>query len=148
LLRAVAEKNRDRAARGNATMALAQFLKNRVELVDMLKEDKSNRAQQIEQFLRAQGFDNDGIAGLKSTHSDAVMKEVEAAFEKVAKEFGDINTGRGTLGKLAGNELNEIRNLRIGKPCPDISGEDIDGKRFKLSDYKGKVVVVDFWGDW
>ena len=35
-----------------------------------------------------------------------------------------------------------------GQPAPEIEGEDIDGKRFKLSDYRGKVVVLDFWGNW
>ena len=35
-----------------------------------------------------------------------------------------------------------------GKPAPEIQGEDIDGKKFKLSDYRGKVVLLDFWGDW
>ena len=42
----------------------------------------------------------------------------------------------------------EIRNLAIGKVAPDIAGEDVEGVRFKLSDYRGKVVVIDFWGDW
>ncbi|MDP6424698.1 MAG: redoxin domain-containing protein [Planctomycetota bacterium] len=32
--------------------------------------------------------------------------------------------------------------------APDIVGKDIDGHTFKLSDYRGKVVVLDFWGDW
>jgi predicted Zn finger-like uncharacterized protein len=36
----------------------------------------------------------------------------------------------------------------LGKETPEIEGEDIDGKRFKLSDYRGKVVVLDFWGNW
>jgi cytochrome oxidase Cu insertion factor (SCO1/SenC/PrrC family) len=39
-------------------------------------------------------------------------------------------------------------DLAIGKVAPDIVGEDIDGKAFKLSDYRGKVVVIDFWGHW
>jgi cytochrome oxidase Cu insertion factor (SCO1/SenC/PrrC family) len=39
-------------------------------------------------------------------------------------------------------------SLAIGKVAPEIEGEDVDGKRFKLSDYRGKVVVLDFWGDW
>ncbi len=39
-------------------------------------------------------------------------------------------------------------DLAIGKPAPEISGEDVDGVKFKLSDYRGKVVVLDFWGDW
>ncbi len=36
----------------------------------------------------------------------------------------------------------------IGSVVPEIEGEDIDGVPLKLSDYRGKVVMVDFWGDW
>ena len=36
----------------------------------------------------------------------------------------------------------------IGRPAPEIEGEDLDGNPFKLSDYRGKVVVLDFWGNW
>lgn len=36
----------------------------------------------------------------------------------------------------------------IGNLAPDIEGEDTDGRPFKLSDYRGKVVVLDFWGHW
>tara|TARA_R110002072_G_scaffold299287_3_gene474556 strand:+ start:15681 stop:16469 length:789 start_codon:yes stop_codon:yes gene_type:complete len=39
-------------------------------------------------------------------------------------------------------------HLQIGMVAPDIVGEDIDGVKFKLSDYRGKVVVIDFWGFW
>jgi peroxiredoxin len=38
--------------------------------------------------------------------------------------------------------------LEIGKVAPDIEGVDLDQVPFKLSDYRGKVVVLDFWGDW
>jgi cytochrome oxidase Cu insertion factor (SCO1/SenC/PrrC family) len=38
--------------------------------------------------------------------------------------------------------------LEVGNMAPEIDGEDIDGHRFKLSDYRGKVVVLDFWGHW
>jgi cytochrome oxidase Cu insertion factor (SCO1/SenC/PrrC family) len=37
---------------------------------------------------------------------------------------------------------------KVGEPAPEIKGEDVDGKEFALSDYKGKVVVLDFWGFW
>lgn len=37
---------------------------------------------------------------------------------------------------------------KVNDTTPDIVGEDVDGKEFKLSDYRGKVVVLDFWGFW
>ena len=37
---------------------------------------------------------------------------------------------------------------RVGQFAPDIIGEDLDGVPFRLSDYRGKVVVLDFWGHW
>ena len=40
------------------------------------------------------------------------------------------------------------KSLAIGQVAPDISGVDVDGRKFKLSDYRGKVVILDFWGDW
>lgn len=36
----------------------------------------------------------------------------------------------------------------VGKPAPDFTVELLDGKKKTLSDYKGKVVVLDFWATW
>jgi len=53
-----------------------------------------------------------------------------------------------TAAKKALETASKGADFAVGKVAPDISGEDIDGKAFKLSDYRGKVVVIDFWGDW
>lgn len=37
---------------------------------------------------------------------------------------------------------------KVGTVAPNFTGADQHGVKFKLSDYRGKVVVVDFWGDW
>jgi thiol-disulfide isomerase/thioredoxin len=37
---------------------------------------------------------------------------------------------------------------KIGREVPEIDGVDMAGQRFKLSDFRGKVAVVDFWGFW
>ena len=46
------------------------------------------------------------------------------------------------------HRLFTLQNLAIGKPCPEIELKDLDGKEVKLSDYKGKVVLLDFWATW
>lgn len=41
-----------------------------------------------------------------------------------------------------------VRQLMIGKTAPEIVGKDYDGVEFKLSDYRGKVTVLYFTGQW
>lgn len=41
-----------------------------------------------------------------------------------------------------------VRTQTVGKTAPEITGRDLDGIEFKLSDYRGKVVVLAFTGDW
>jgi hypothetical protein len=74
--------------------------------------------------------------------------EAEKLYAEVIEEFGNVSHYRGNLGGAAKSALFEMRNLVIGKAAPEIEGEDVDAKRFKMSDYRGKVVVLDFWGDW
>ncbi|MHB1425168.1 MAG: TlpA family protein disulfide reductase [Gemmataceae bacterium] len=74
-----------------------------------------------------------------------MSKEVEALFERIVKDFADVSDARGgNLGDMAKRKLSTL----VGKPAPEIEAEDIDGKKFKLSDYRGKVVLLDFWGNW
>lgn len=81
-------------------------------------------------------------------NTPANLAKAEALFDRLATEFADVKTRTSTLGTVATSELFEIRNLSVGKPAPEILGQDIDGVEFKLSDYRGQVVVLDFWGHW
>ncbi|MFQ5502224.1 MAG: peroxiredoxin family protein [Phycisphaerae bacterium] len=42
----------------------------------------------------------------------------------------------------------EIEHLQIGQKAPDIVGKLPDGKEVRLSQYRGQVVLLDFWGFW
>lgn len=75
-------------------------------------------------------------------------KDALALYREVKQKYADVPWWRGTLGQRADGAIFELENLSIGKTAPEIEGEDIDGKPMKLSDFKGKVVVLDFWGDW
>lgn len=66
---------------------------------------------------------------------------------------GSANFNANNPAPVTGNPGNPDRTppapaFEIGSAAPEIEGEDIDGQRFKLSDYRGKVVLLDFWGHW
>jgi len=82
-------------------------------------------------------------AGSKDT------KEAEKYFALAAEKYADVTYfGKQKVGDTAKGALFEIRNLGIGLTAPEIEAKDLDGKPFKLSDYRGKVVLLDFWGNW
>lgn len=123
-IKAVKEKNKDKSVLGVLAMAKAWEAKSKYDSAEYRKQKDA----------------------------DELAVVADKLFESAMKEYGDVKLpGRGeaqTIAAAAKVELFELRNLRIGKPAPDIEGEDLDGTKFKLSDYKGKVVVLDFWGDW
>lgn len=45
-------------------------------------------------------------------------------------------------------EIDALEALMPGKPAPDLINKNPKGKEIKLSDLKGKVVLVDFWATW
>ena len=71
--------------------------------------------------------------------------DAEKLFERVVMEFAGVRPSGPNLARKAKTELSELRRLSVGKPAPDFDAEDLDGQEIKLSDYRGKVVVVAFW---
>ncbi len=58
-----------------------------------------------------------------------------------------ILSGCGSSG-IRSLETEEESMLPIGSFAPEIVGKDVNGKAIKLSDYSGKVVMLDFFGNW
>jgi len=85
-----------------------------------------------------------GLYGLATDSKD------RALFERLANEYGAEKYRATTYGAMAKAHLNvhDPAALAIGKPAPEIEGIDHNGKPMRLSDFRGKVVVLDFWGDW
>jgi thiol-disulfide isomerase/thioredoxin len=48
----------------------------------------------------------------------------------------------------SGSEPAPKVGVQVGDLAPELEGLDVNGKPVKLSDYRGKVVVVDFWATW
>ena len=53
---------------------------------------------------------------------------------------------KGVVSLAAGNSAS--KPYAAGKPAPEVTLRDLDGKDLALSQYKGKVVLVNFWATW
>jgi hypothetical protein len=142
-LREVLKTNPHKDVQALACLALAESLNTRLQKLDLV-EDRPELAERYEDL-----FGKDYYEELGRRYRAGAGKEVEAFFEQAAETYGDVKLPYGgTVGERAKSRLFEIRHLAIGEEAPDIEGEDQHGTRFKLSDYRGKVVLLDFWQEY
>lgn len=71
-------------------------------------------------------------------------------YSKVAPLFNSLSSDvkNTTAGKEYAASLEILRATRIGEIAPDFTQNDPDGKPVKLSDFRGKYVLIDFWASW
>ena len=81
------------------------------------------------------------LADTSATEAD--KKRAEEYKLRLEKEFeGTLIVDRMRAAEFKKN------NLQVGMVAPDFTHRDVEGVEFKLSDYRGKVVLLDFWGFW
>ena len=125
-------KNDDDAVRMKAAVALSSYYRNRDTYRGFWGD-----------------LDEAGIEQVGRSVYDYVMQpedpsEMETVNSLLNSEF-DVDDD--LLAKIE-EEKFIIKNFSIGSQALEIEGKDLDGEAFRLSDYKGKVVFLDFWGDW
>src|SRR5439155_4920709 len=138
-LAAVAEEAPRRDVRGQAALTLGQELLDKSEHARLLRVAPWLADEPV---LRERAS---ALETMKRTDPDAAAREAEKWLRLAAEKYAEVQRGEGWTGSVksaAERSLFALRRLAIGKPAPEIEGEDLDGKRFKLSDYRGKVVVL------
>lgn len=78
----------------------------------------------------------------------ALERRYTDLLQEVVEDFADVSFENRTLGEAAVGDLYELRHLMVGRPAPELKGTDVDGGELSLGDYRGKVVLVLFWGFW
>jgi serine/threonine-protein kinase len=121
LLRAAASANPEAEVRGLAEWALAQSLARQSEMA---------------------------YEGGNPRSAADLGKQAEDQLEKIIKTHGAVTLDDGMLADLARLRLYELRTLSPGRPARAVEGPDLAGAIMKLADFKGKVVLLDFWANW
>jgi cytochrome c peroxidase len=142
LLRTATEKSPHTAVRAQASFHLAALLEEQSRLAGQLAKDPSTKPR-VEQYYGKELTQHLAVLDVKK-----VEAQREQLYAQIAKSFRDAPTRDGPMGELADKALFAMRHLSIGRQAPEIDAEDTDGVRFKLSDYRGKVVMLSFWGHW
>lgn len=96
-------------------------------------------------------FGDARLGQLTGLNPNTLEADAETYFHRTIDEFNDLQplgNNFAPLGEQAKGQLFRMSHLSLGKTAPEIEGEDVDGRPLKLSDYRGKVVVVSFWASW
>ena len=87
------------------------------------------------------------LAVMASLVSDALennqAKEVQKIFAEFNKETADI-----ILANALKDKLKEVAVLSNGAEATGFTLSDLNGKKVSLSDFKGKLIYLDFWATW
>jgi peroxiredoxin len=134
LLRAAIQDSPHREVRAWACLTLARDLKAQ-------KDEAERNAFLHPLFFERQDVPFYPAPTLMAADLEQREEEAAALYERLIFEFGDF----AELAVAAMGDLYDLRNLSPGDEAPEIEGEDVDGNRFRLSDFRGKVVVLNFW---
>jgi thiol-disulfide isomerase/thioredoxin len=162
LLEGLVDKASGRESQAVARVALARYLMRRADMAQA--EQALTPAQRAAREQRPARDKSDAahaayFRSMASYDVAATRRKTEDLLAEVIAKYGDVPLysesaqrvaprHRKTLGQFAEGLLDEIRNLAIGKPSPEIDGVDLAGQPLKLSNFRGKVVVLVFWGSW
>lgn len=63
------------------------------------------------------------------------------------EEIKDLFTDNAMVNQFR-EEVEKMKRLAVGQPAPDFEAYTPNNKTVKLSDYRGKYVLLDFWASW
>jgi peroxiredoxin len=134
MLRSILRDSPHREVRGRAAIALAHELISRT--------DSCHNKLHMYKLMVAGPGDGPYYDKPKDTAEDVILWADEAAAlcERVSKQYEDSPAIRAE----AEAALRTIRDISVGRRAPEIEGRDSEGKPLKLSDYRGKVVLLMF----
>jgi hypothetical protein len=160
LLRVALQSSPHREVRAQACYSLATFLMAKAQAATHAKAPRKPVTKNPNKKV------DESTSDLIVPNRDEAVK----LFELLAKDYSDvIVAGRKSYGDLARVSLARLRprsrgiagsasgmidsgylpiGLEIGMLAPEIVGRDTNDQAMRLSGYRGRVVVLDFWGHW
>ena len=129
------------ASIANANSADAGYLKDFT-----LSEIKKSKNSALTMFILGyyQSSSNNPGFGLEPLNEEQVNQTIAAAIKNDPNHLGLAALQK----ELQAQVESAGKGNWVGKPAPDFTLPDVNGKPLALSSFKGKYVLVDFWASW
>ena len=112
-----------------------------------VKKDMGEQAiQKIRDYAKQHGGE-EGVLALASYLGAGELAKLITPSERV-KTYLDLAVAREEAERQAEAEREAKMNAMNGKPAPDFTLNDLQGKPLSVSQLKGKYLILDFWGSW
>lgn len=98
---------------------------------------------QVSNSMRDENIDN--LYGIS-----LLCSQINIDYNKALEDLAQVSEemmNNGFIDNLK-KRIEELKAATVGSICPNISALNPDGKMVSLSDYKGHVVLIDFWASW
>ena len=140
-LRAYLDKSPNRQTRAIACLQLALYKKWLLERA--IQEMDADWIERLEK-----NFGKGSTDYLKKLDSDRLSEDAISLLDRLIGEFADVEWSGTRLADIARQHHFQLSKLAIGKAAPEIEADDLDGAPFRLTQHRGKVVVLMFWATW
>jgi len=99
-------------------------------------------------FEPTRAASNFSLANLLA-RDEETKKEAQALYVSLNEKYGTSEDAKLRIyAERAAGPLYESQNLQVGMQVPNFGSSDEANAAFKVSDYEGKVMLLDFWGFW
>jgi thiol-disulfide isomerase/thioredoxin len=157
-----ADDGRPVPAAGDAKTELDALVQKVQTKIDAGKKSEADFKDELKQFdailVEHKGEKTDEVAQVllvkAQLYTDLFDNDAKALelIKRLKTDFPDtrlgMNADRITAMILEDEATEKARLALIGTVFPDFNEKDIDGKPLSVANYKGKVVLVDFWATW